>query len=115
MGKNTLTVDRETAAVAYTESMMEHLRLYREDLHIQEFADDLKQFANDVLGMLSSNLETSREAFENAFRAGYTMMMLPEEIDTLEKWAQAGEDFQVVVFTSEGKPVGAFNQEIVQW
>ena len=113
--KNTLTVDRETAAAAYTESMMDYLRDSQEDLPIQEFEDDLKQFATVVLGMLSSNLETSREAFKNAFRDGYTMMMLPEEIDTLEKWSQAGEDFQVVVFTAEGAPVGSFSQEIVQW
>ena len=115
MIKNTLVVNRDEAVNSYLDSMMEHLRFSREDLHIQEFVTDLKQTSEDVSQMLSQDLETSRNAFRRAFRDGYTMMMLPEQIDTLEKWSRAGEDFQVVVFTAEGKPVGSFVNEEVQW
>ena len=113
--KNTLIVNRDEAVNAYLDSMMEHLRFSREDLYVQEFATDLKQLSEDITRMLSQDLEISREAFRRAFRDGYTMMMLPEQFDTLEKWSQAGEDFQVVVFTAEGKPVGSFETEAVQW
>jgi len=113
--KNTLIVNREEAVEAYTESMTEYLNCSRDGMHPIEYADELISLGGDINRLLSLNLETSRLVFERAFRAGFTMMMLPREIDTLERWSASGEDFQVVVFTAEGKPVGTFSKDMVQW
>jgi hypothetical protein len=115
MMKNVLIVNREEAVEAYTESMTEYHKVSRDGMHLIEYADELISLGGDINRLLSLNLETSRRAFEGAFRAGFTMMMLPGEVDTLERWSEAGEDFQVVVFTAEGRPVGTFSQDTVQW
>lgn len=113
--KNTLIVNRKEAVEAYIDSMTEYLRNSRDGMHPLEYADELIALGKDINQLLSPDLETSRLAFEKAFRTGFTMMMLPREGDTLERWSEAEEDFQVVVFTAEGKPVGTFSQDIVQW
>jgi hypothetical protein len=115
MMKNTLTVNRDEAARSYADFQLEHLNCSLEGLHTDEFADAMCRVAEDIRNLVSENLEVSRGAFKTLFRDGFAASMLPGEIDTLEKWLEAKEEFQVIVFTADGKPVGCFNQDQVQW
>jgi hypothetical protein len=115
MMKNTLIVERDGLAQAYAESAMEHIQDGKNGMHLVEYAGELKQLGDDIQRMLSNDLEDSRKAFHDAFQSGFTMMMLADQFDALEAWSRAGEDFQIAVFTAEGKPVGTFSQDTVQW
>ena len=114
--KNTLILNREDLAIRFEEVTMEHIKDIRNEVDIREYAQELKQLGEDIQDMLSDNLEVSRLSFLDAFRSGFTISILSEEeFQLLEKWSANDEEFQVSVFTENGKPVGLFNQDIVQW
>ncbi len=113
--KNILTVDREQAARNYAVSQMEYLNCSIEGLHIDEFACEMARVAEDVQALVSADLEESRLAFRRVFQEGHTIAMLPHDLVSLEKWSEAKEEFQVIVFTADGRPVGCFDQDQVQW
>lgn len=113
---NTLVVDREEVANRFNESFLHYLLDTKSDVGIREFAMDLKQHAEDIQNLLSDDLGISRKTFKECFLSGHTMMMLDiEEFERLEKWDMNNEDFQVVVFTEDGVPIGCYQKEVVQW
>ena len=66
--------------------------------------------------MLSDDLEVSRTAFEESFSRGETMMMMDSEQEKLlDKWADDGEEFQIAIFTRDGRPIGVFKKDSVCW
>lgn len=119
MIKNTIIVTQTEAARAYFDCMMDHLTITREELHFKEFSDDFLTLATEVSKLMSRggtfHRAVAHEQFAELFRIGSTMMLVPNEMETLEKWADNNEDFQLAVFTDEGEPIGVFKNEQVTW
>ena len=115
--KNILSVDRDEAYINYREIQMDHLKDCQSDVSIQEFSADLMQFSEELSSLSSKDLDVSRRAFLRLFKSGATMMMLSsEDFAILENWEKNGiQDWEVIVFTSCGAPIGKFTRDEVTW
>ena len=96
--------------------MMDYLRETQEDIHPVEFAGSLAELARELQELSSENLEVARKAFREIFRVGSTMMLVnSQDFETLERFEKDSKEWQVLVFTEDGKPVGLFDRETVTW
>ena len=119
MTKNLLILDREQAICNYQKNMMCCLNdflKFGDASAPRSFLKSLGNFYLPLKDMLSDDLEVSRTAFGESFSRGETMMMMDSEQEKmLDKWADAKENFQIVVFTDNCRPIGIFNQDVVCW
>lgn len=113
--KNTVVINQTEAAQCYFDCVREHLEISRQDLHFKEFSDELLALATEVSQLMSSDLRVARKQFAELFRVGSTMMLVPDGFETLEKWSDNDEPFQIAIFTDDGEPIGAFSAADVSW
>lgn len=110
----TLIVTAETLVKNYRINMMEHLYIdNNESVDSKEFAVDLQNLGNDILGMLSP---MALSTFRSLFQQGSTMMMLsPDDFDQVEQWNRDHQDFRIAIFKQDGYPVGIVGSEFVNY
>ena len=115
--KNIISVDRDDACIRYRETQMEYLNDCQDDVAVPEFSADLMQLSEELSGLSSQELETSRRMFRKLFSSGATMMLLnSEDFHILEKFESNGvTDWCVIIFTSCGQPIGKFTRDDVTW
>lgn len=114
--KNILTLTVEQLTSYYSETMLEQLNAYREDLSPVEFADDLISFASILKNMCSSNNTLAIGVIRQELKAGCTSMMIPcKEFAQIEKWSENNEDFQLVLYREDGSAVGVIESKYFSW
>ena len=119
MTKNLLILDREQAICNYQKCAilcLQDFLKFEDTSEPRSFLRSLGDFYLPLKGMLSDDLEVSRTAFQKSFSRGETMMAMDSEQEKLLcKWADDREEFQIAIFTRDGRPIGIFKQDSVCW
>jgi hypothetical protein len=119
MTKNLLILDREQAICNYQKNMMFCLQdflKFEDSSAPRSFLKSLGNFYLPLKDMLSDDLEVSRTAFGESFSRGETMMMMDSEQEKmLDEWSEGKEEFQIAIFTRDGRPIGVFKKDSVCW
>ena len=111
----TIIATVEVIAELYRDYIVEYLESHNEDVTINEYADDLATLSYTLKQMTSKDPLMQLYAFRKVTREGYTMVMFPIEIETLEQLSKDGEDFRVALFREDGSPVGIINKHELHW
>lgn len=112
---NTIIATAETLTNNYRDSRMEFLMAHQDDYNMSEFADDLMDIARDLQQMSTCSINEQLTVFRQAFRDGFTMMMMPEEFDRLETWSRSEQEFRVALFREDGTAIGVIKHTDICW
>lgn len=116
MMKNVLVLNVEEIAATFRDGMLEFFNTHQEETSIEEFAADISDYASRLKSLVSSDNSICLRALRREFRDGFTTMMLKcEDFDQIEKWADAKEDFHVVICREDGSAVGVLQLDDFNW
>jgi len=113
---NTIIINAETAANQYRDLQLELLTHDLKYMSPLEVAKDITQLGNELQELLSPISSVAFSAFREQFRTGCTLCFVSQENgEKLEAWDHKNEDFQIAVFTNEGRPVGVYGKDVLSW
>lgn len=114
--KNTLIATAEDMICLYREAMMDFLNDTQGDNDFSEFAEDLIRLGKTIINLSSKDSSVALSTFRSELGCGHTMMMFSnKEFDQLEAWSKADEDFRIVIFRTNGSPVGIVEKIDINW
>jgi len=114
--KNTLIANAEDMITRYQEAMMDFLNDTQGDNDVSEFAEDLIDLGKTLIALSSNIPSVALSTFRAELRRGHTLMMFGnKEFDQLEAWSKAKEDFRIVIFRTDGSPVGIVENKDINW
>jgi hypothetical protein len=114
--KNTLIANADDMICLYREAMMDFLNDTQGDNDVSEFAEDLIDLGKTLIALSSNIPSVALSTFRAELGRGHTMMMFGnKEFDQLEAWSKAEEDFRIVIFRTDGSPVGIVEKKDINW
>lgn len=112
----TIILDADDAATNYLNIMLEHINSDLKYNTVLDTAESLSELGKNVKDMTSTTHEVAFNSFREQFLYGSTMMLLSEEDGrNLQLWNDRNEDYQIAIFRHDGKPVGLYKKDVLNW